>query len=143
MKPVDILGGIDAVQYERGVDMGGQGQLDQYAMHAGVGVQLVDQHQQRVLGMIDRQPMFDRQDADARAFADLAADIDLARWIVADQHHRQRWWLAGLYDQHRHARGGFVRQGARHGAPVQHLGHAAYALKTTVRAPLRNTRPCR
>ena len=112
-------------------------------MNGRIAVQLVDQSQQGVLRMIDRQPMFDRPDADARAFADLAADIDLAGRIVTDQHHRQRGRLAAIRDHRRDARRRFVRQGARHGAPVDDLRHGPQALKTTVRAPLRNTRPCR
>ena len=66
-----------------------QRQLHQDAMHAGIAIELRDQCQQIGLRDVGRQHVLERRHAGRLRLLVLAADIDLARGIVADQHHRK------------------------------------------------------
>ena len=66
-----------------------QRQLHQNAVHGGIAVELCDQRQQIGLRDIGGQLVLERGHAGGLGLLVLAADIDLARGIVADQHHRK------------------------------------------------------
>src|ERR1700675_2687705 len=89
MQPVDILGGIDGVDDGFGVERFRQRQLHQNAMHGGIVIELCDQRQQIGLRDISRQPVLERRHPGFLGLLVLAADIDLAGGVVADQHDGQ------------------------------------------------------
>ena len=55
VEPVDILGRVDRVDHQVGVQMPRQRQLHQDAMHRRIGVEPADQRQQIGLGGLGRQ----------------------------------------------------------------------------------------
>ena len=87
VQPVDILGRIDGVDDGFGIDRFRQRQLHENAVHGGIAVELRDQRQQVGLRDIGRQPVLERGHAGGLGLRVLAADIDLAGGVVADQHH--------------------------------------------------------
>ena len=89
MKAIDVLPRIDGIQHLLGIDLLRQRQLHQDAMHRRVGVELL--HQRHQFGLVDavRQPMIERLHAGFLRRLGLAADIGLARRIVAGQHDRK------------------------------------------------------
>jgi hypothetical protein len=89
VKSVDILGGIDRRDHPVGTDLRRQRKLNQNAMHIAIAVELGEQRQQLVLARRRQQAMIRRPHAGFDHHLLLGADIDLARRIVADQHHRQ------------------------------------------------------
>ena len=52
MQAVDILGGIDRRHHRQRIEMAGEGQLDQDAVHRVVGIEPLDQRQQFLLGVV-------------------------------------------------------------------------------------------
>ena len=54
-----------------------------------VTIELPDQRQHLLLRDIGRQPVLERRHAGFLRLLVLAADIDLAGGIIADQHHRE------------------------------------------------------
>ena len=122
VEPVDILVRPDAIEHPRRVDRARQRQLHQNAMHRRIGVQPIDQRQHIGLGRLGGQAVLDRAHANAAAFGDLAADVDVAGRIVAHQHHRQRR-LDPARLQCRHRLGRFGGQGPRHCGAIDDLGH--------------------
>ena len=123
VEAVDVLVRIDRAEHGAGVDVLGQRHLAEDAVDLGIGVEPGDQRQQRVLRGLGRQAVLERADADLLAGLDLAADIDLARRIVADQDHGEAGArLAG--GDHRVDFGlGLLVQLARDRAPVDDLRH--------------------
>ncbi len=89
MQPVDILGGIDGVDDGFGMKRFRQRQLHQNAVHQRIAVEPRDQRQQIGLRDVGRQHMLERRHAGFLRLLVLAADIDLACGIVADQYHRK------------------------------------------------------
>ncbi len=89
MQPVDVLGRIERVDDGFGVQRFRQRQLHQDAVHRRIAIELCDQRQQVVLRDIGRQHMLERRHAGGLRLLVLAADIDLAGGIAADQHHRE------------------------------------------------------
>ena len=89
MQAVDILGRIDGVDDGFGVDRFRQRQLHENAVHRGIAVELCDQRQQIGLRDVGGQLVLERGHAGGLGLLVLAADIDLAGGIVADQHHRK------------------------------------------------------
>ena len=89
MQAVDVLGGIDGVDDGFGMDRFRQRQLHENAVHRGIRVELCDQRQQIGLRDIGRQPVLERRHAGGLGLLVLAADIDFAGGVVADQHHRE------------------------------------------------------
>ena len=65
MEAVDILGRIDRQQHVRGVDVPGQRQLHQDAVHAGIGVEPGDQRQQ--VGLASSRSAGDDRSSPCRA----------------------------------------------------------------------------
>ena len=104
MKAVDVLGRIDGQQHVRGVDVPGQRQLHQDAVHAGIGVEPGDQRQQLGLGGLLGQAMIEARHAELGRHLALAAHIDLAGRIGADQDRRQAGLGAAFGDQLGHTR---------------------------------------
>ena len=89
MEAVDILGRIDRGEHLLRIDLRGQRQLHQDAVHDRIGVEPPDQRQQFGLAGRLRQAVIERAHAAADGRLGLAGDIDLARRVVADQHHRE------------------------------------------------------
>ena len=87
MEPVRVLRGRDGVDHEVFVQVAGQRQLHEDAMHSRVVVQLVDQRQQVRLRGIGVQLVLVRIHADFDGLLALVADVDLARRVLADQNH--------------------------------------------------------
>ena len=89
MKAVDILGRRDGLDHLARVDLRRQRQLHQDAMHGRVLVQPLDQLQQLGFGRRRRQFVERRAHIGRGGLGGLAAHIDFARRIVADEHHGQ------------------------------------------------------
>ena len=86
---VHILLGRDGVDDSLLVDLGGQRQLHQNAVHSGVIRQLLHLGQQGVLRGVGGQVDAAALDAALRTVVDLAADVDLAGGVLAHQNDRQ------------------------------------------------------
>jgi len=89
MQPVDVLGRVDGVDDGFGMKRFRQRQLHQNAVHDGIAIELFNQRQQFVLRDIGRQHVFERGHASFLRLLVLAADIDLAGGVAADQHYRE------------------------------------------------------
>ena len=86
MEAVDVLVGIDAVEHPLLMDLPGERELDQDAVHRVVGVELVEQGQELRLGGLGGEPEGAAQHADLGAPLDLAAHVDLRGGVLAHQH---------------------------------------------------------
>ena len=82
---VDVLVWIDAIDHPVRIDLLGQRQLDQNTMHFRILVQALDELDQRRFAGVFREPMFVGIHPGRERHLALAADIDLARRIIADQ----------------------------------------------------------
>jgi hypothetical protein len=69
----------------------GQGQLDQDAMHRRIVVELANQVQQLVLAGVHGQLVLEGSHARLAGLLRLVANIDLARRVLAHQHHGKAW----------------------------------------------------
>ena len=118
MEAVDILGRIDGQQHLRGVDVLGQRQLHQDAVHGLVGVEPGDQRQQLGFGRALGQAMIEARHAELGRELALAADIDLARRVLADQHRCQARLGPAGGDQRLDARADALAQAGRVGLAV-------------------------
>ncbi|MNT93800.1 hypothetical protein D3C72_2353580 [compost metagenome] len=90
MEAVDVLGRVDGLQHRGFVDVLGQRQLHQDAVHRGVAIQLGDQRQHLGGAGLGRQAVFEGADARLAGAQHLVAHVHVAGRVVADQHHRQR-----------------------------------------------------
>jgi hypothetical protein len=100
VKAVDVLRGSNGAQDEPGVDVSRQRHLAKDAVNGRILVERGDQRQNFSLAALCRQTVLEAGDADFRAFLDLAADINFARGIVADEDHRQAGpGMAGGYER--------------------------------------------
>ncbi len=86
VKAVDVLVRIDGIDHGIGIDLVGQGELDQDAVDAVVGVELFDQRQQLGLRGGVGQAVVEGLHAGLDDRLALVAHIDLARRVLADQH---------------------------------------------------------
>jgi hypothetical protein len=86
MKAVHILGGIDGVEEALGVDLGGQGQLDEDAVDLVAGVEGGDQIEHGFSGDVFGRGDEVAEDAELGAGLDLVADVNLRGGDVADKH---------------------------------------------------------
>lgn len=91
MEAVDILGGQDALGDGGLLDLLGQWQLHQDAVDRWVGVEPIDEIEERCLTDHVGQLVQLRIDADLGAGAALVANIDPRGRIRTDQHHREPW----------------------------------------------------
>jgi len=89
MQSIDVLGGIDGVDDRLSMQRFRQRQLHQNAMHGGIAIELSDQGQQIILRDVFRQYVLERCHAGGLGLLVLAADVDLAGGVAADQHHRE------------------------------------------------------
>ena len=89
VKAVDVLGRIDGRDDRLAVDMVGQRQLDEDAVDRIVGVEAFDERDDFVLSDAIRQSVFEALHSRRDRRLALGADINLARWIVADEHDRK------------------------------------------------------
>ena len=89
MEAVHILGRVNGPENGPLVDMAGQRQLHQNAVHGGVGVQPLDAGQQLLLGGFGGQAASQVQDAALVTVLFLAPDIDLGGGVFPHQEHRQ------------------------------------------------------
>ena len=97
MKAVDVLVRRDRLQDPRRIDVLGQRQLHENAVHGGIGVERLDEREQLRFARLGRQRVLDRMEAASPGRPALAGDVGLARRMVADQNDRQA---------RRHARAG-------------------------------------
>ncbi len=88
-KPSTSFPGSIASTIACGGMCGEQRQLDQDAVHRRVGVELRDLGDQRLFAGVGRQPDGARGEPGGGRRAVLAAHVDRACRIVADQHHRE------------------------------------------------------
>jgi len=86
LEAVDVLVRIDAVDQRVLVDVRGQRRLHQDAVHRRVGIEPVDQREQRVLRGACRQVEIERTEADLLAGLALVAHVDRRGRVLADQH---------------------------------------------------------
>ena len=84
VKAVHVLVGQDCLGHSLFIEVAGQRQLYEYAVNAVVGVQLVDQRQDIVLGSVLVERMLHRVKATAFRALFLVADIDLAGRVLTD-----------------------------------------------------------
>ena len=89
VEAVHILGGRDGAQHLAFVNMLGQGQLHQNAVHSRIGVHLGDDAQQLLFRGFGGQLAAQIEDAAFLAVLFLTADIDLRGGIFAHQQHSQ------------------------------------------------------
>ncbi len=89
MKSVDVLVRRDAADNARRVDLRRQWQLHEYAVHRGIGVELLHKREQVGFAGIGRKLMIERPHAGFEQGARLAGDIGFAGGIVADENHGQ------------------------------------------------------
>ena len=94
---VHVLLGRDGVDDSLLVNLGGQRQLHQNAVHSGVIRQLLHLGQQGVLRGVGGQVDAAALDAALRTVADLAADVDLAGGVLAHQNDRQAGLMPLLF----------------------------------------------
>ncbi|MNN01984.1 hypothetical protein D3C81_1146200 [compost metagenome] len=140
MEAVDVLGRVDGLQHRGLVDVLGQRQLHQDAVHAGVGIQLGDQRQHLGGAGLGRQAVFQRADTRLAGAQHLVAHVDVAGRVVADQHHRQAR-LDALGLQGDDIGGHFGEDLGGDGLAVDQLaGSCTVHRKITVLSWLRNTR---
>jgi hypothetical protein len=115
MKPVDVLVRIDRRDHHVRTDLRRQRKLNQNAVYLAIAVEPFEQRQQLGLARRCRQPMVGRPHAGFGGHLLLGADIDLARGIVADQHHREAgndaMAVGEATDSLHHARAQFGRDG--------------------------------
>jgi hypothetical protein len=88
-RPSTSLAGSIGVDDDLGLQRFRQRQLHQNAVHRGIAIELRDQPQQIALRNIGRQPVLKRIHAGGLRLRMLAADIDFAGRIVANEHHRE------------------------------------------------------
>ena len=113
MQPVHVLLRIDRGDRRAGVEVFRQRQLHEDAVYRGVGVQRRHQRQQIRLRGLRRQPVFEGPHTRRQRLPPLVADIDLARRVLAHQHHRQAWLQAMLHVKPRHRLGDLAGQPRR------------------------------
>ena len=89
MKAVNILRRINGGDDSLIIDMRWQGQLHQYAIDGGIGIECFHQRNQFVLRNRRRQAMFEAVHARFDRRLLLRSYIDLAGRIFAYQHHRE------------------------------------------------------
>ena len=89
VEAVHILVRVDRGDHHLLVDMLGQRQLDEDAVHRRIGVEHADQRQQLVLRRRLGQAVGGADHARRLGRLALGTDIDLARRVLADDHHRQ------------------------------------------------------
>ena len=86
---VDVLRRVDQRDELVLVELVGQRQLQQDAVHAVVGVQLAEQLGELVRGDVAARLVVEGLDADLGRVLPLHAHVDGRRGIVADEHRRQ------------------------------------------------------
>ena len=83
---VDVLRRIHGLDRFRLVDVAGQRQLHEEAVHSVVGVQVCEESQELGLGGVRGQTDVPRLDADGLSRPLLEVDVDLGRRVVSDEH---------------------------------------------------------
>jgi len=108
MEPVDVFPGINAFDDRSLVDLRRQRQLDEDAMHTGVGVEAIDDLDQLNLRHVGGKAQHVAIDAGGPARPFLVADVDLAGRDVADQNGRQARGHSVFGHEARDVRGNFA-----------------------------------
>ena len=85
MEAVDVLFGLDRLDHLLGVDLRRQRQLHEDAVDLRIGIELADDVQELGLARRRRQRMVEGAHPRLEGVADLVADVDLARRVVADE----------------------------------------------------------
>src|SRR5215470_7842703 len=99
MKAIDVLVRVNGAKHFASIDMSGQRQLHQNAVHGAIAIEALDKRHQLGLRGGLRQAMVERAHAAVQRHFLLGADIDFARRIVADQNHREPGDEAALLAQ--------------------------------------------
>ena len=88
MDPVDVLRRVDRLDHGCLVDVAGERQLDEQAVHAVVGVELRDEREHVLLARVGRNAVVARLDAGRLRRLLLQVDVDVRRRVVADEDGR-------------------------------------------------------
>ena len=123
MEPVDVLRRVQRLDRLRLVEMLRQRRLDEDAVDRVVVVQLLDDRDQLLLRDVCREPPVVRADSHPLRRLVLAADVDVRRGIVADEHGReadvaQPGDVAGDLGLHFRGEGAAVHDRRRHRATL-------------------------
>jgi hypothetical protein len=89
VEPVDVLDGIDAPEHGPGVDVIGDGHLDEDAVDVVAPVQRIDRLEQLFGGRLGVQFVVDALDAEVLARPALHRDVRFAGRVVAHQDRRE------------------------------------------------------
>jgi hypothetical protein len=85
MESVNIFVGEDGVEHAAGVDVGGEGELDEDSVNVVAGVEAVDEREHFVgSGGVGRSEEI-AEDAELFAGANFGADVNFRSWIVAGE----------------------------------------------------------
>ena len=123
MEAVDVLVRINRGDHLLVVDMRRQRQLDENPVNRRIGVQLLDQRQHFGFGCVSRQLVLEAGHPGLDRLLALAPDIDLARRILADQHHGETRLASGAPHEFRGMRGHAVAQVCGKGLAVNQFRH--------------------
>jgi hypothetical protein len=116
------------------VDLRRGGQLDQDAVDRRIEVEAVDQRGQRLWRSVGGQAVLEALHASRHRRLALVADIDLARGVLADQHHGQPRRATGFGPERRDALRHARAQAGRKRLSVDDPGaHAASGSAATAR----------
>jgi hypothetical protein len=98
VEAVDVLVRVDRSDHlvAVAVERRRQRELDENAVDRRIVVERGDQRHQLRLRRVGRQGMLDRMEAELLGLPRLRPDIDLARRVLADQHHREAGDDVGL-----------------------------------------------
>src|SRR4028119_1330577 len=91
MKAVNVLCRVNGDEDFLGVNMAGEGELNEYAVHRPVAVEHLDQSKQVSLRGARREAVLDRNHPHRFGLLELAGHVELARRILSDEHHRKAW----------------------------------------------------
>ncbi|CAB4598061.1 unannotated protein [freshwater metagenome] len=86
VEPIGVFRRIDSLQQSVGVEVSGQGQLDDVTRDRGIGVELVDNRFNLGLSCVFGQLTSNRRNSYFGTVLMLATDVPLGTWVVADEH---------------------------------------------------------
>ena len=127
METVDILVGIDRGNDLLLVHVLRQRQLHENAIDGRIGVQLFDQREEVGLRRLGRQLVLEARHTGFHRLLALGADVDLARRVLAHQHHGKARLAARLRFERGSKLTHLAAQVRGKGLPIDHRGsHAVF-----------------
>ena len=122
MEPVHILGRVDGIDNQITVQMRGQGQLHQNAMHRGVIVQPLHQRQKIAFRCFGGQAVFKAVHANFNGRCVFVFHINAGGWIIAHQNHCKARGKGVAFFHCRHMGGHLGAHAGGKGFAVDDLG---------------------